>query len=250
MITRILIGLLISGAIGFAGYTKKALNISGVIGAILVGTLIYGLGGWQWGLLLVSFFIGSSLLSRFKEREKTALAEKFAKGHERDLGQTLANGGLGALLAIASILVDTSYQPVLFAAFIGAMATVNADTWATEIGVLSAHQPRMITNGQPVQVGTSGGITILGTAATVVGSAFIGSMAIVFSLLGGGSMLSTSQIFLIGTISGLAGAFFDSFLGATIQAIYYCDHCKKETEKTIHICGESTRMIRGWKWLN
>jgi uncharacterized membrane protein len=101
MITRILTGFLLSGAIGLAGYSKKALNLSGMIGATLLGTLIYGLGGWHWGLLLVSFFIGSSLLSRFREREKSALAEKFSKGHERDLGQTLANGGLGALLAIA-----------------------------------------------------------------------------------------------------------------------------------------------------
>jgi uncharacterized protein (TIGR00297 family) len=250
MITRIFAGLLISGAIGFAGYSKKALNLSGVFGAILVGTLIYGLGGWHWGLLLVSFFIGSSLLSRFKQREKNSLAEKFAKGNERDLGQTLANGGLGALLAIAYIMVDDSLQPVLFAAFIGAMATVNADTWATEIGVLSAHQPRLITNGKQVQVGTSGGVTFLGTTATAAGGLFIGLMSIVFALLAGDISLSPSLIFLIGVTSGLAGAFFDSLLGATVQAIYYCDHCKKETEKIIHTCGEPTRMIRGWKWLD
>jgi uncharacterized protein (TIGR00297 family) len=139
---------------------------------------------------------------------------------------------------------------MIFAAFIGAMATVNADTWATEIGVLSAHQPRMITTGKPVQVGTSGGVTILGTTATAAGGIFISLMAIVFALLAGDSSLSPSLIFITGTVSGLAGALFDSLLGATVQAIYFCDNCKKETEKTLHTCGKPTRMIRGWKWLD
>lgn len=248
--TPFIVGFLISGAIGLAGYAKKALSLSGLIGAILVGTLIYGLGGWVWGFLLVSFFIASSLLSRFKEREKSSLAEKFSKGHVRDLGQTLANGGLGALLAIAAGVSDDSTRPVLFAAFIGAMATVNADTWATEIGVLSDKAPRLITTGRPVQVGTSGGISFLGTTATLAGSAFIALMAVLFSFIAKENTLPPSTIFLAGTAGGLAGSLFDSLMGATVQAIYYCDHCGKETEKTLHVCGIPTRRIRGWNWLN
>jgi uncharacterized membrane protein len=40
-------------------------------------------------------------------------------------------------------------------------------------------------------------------------------------------------------------------LGATIQAIYHCPHCNKETERhPIHTCGTATSHFRGWKWLN
>jgi uncharacterized membrane protein len=47
------------------------------------------------------------------------------------------------------------------------------------------------------------------------------------------------------------GSFFDSFLGATVQAIYFCPHCEKETEKhPLHTCGTPTRRVRGLRWLN
>ena len=88
---QVLVGLILSMAIGYAGYRQGALSRSGVLGATLVGTLIFGLGGWEWGLVLIAFFVSSSLLSRYRGREKEALAEKFAKGSRRDLGQTLAN---------------------------------------------------------------------------------------------------------------------------------------------------------------
>ena len=49
---------------------------------------------------------------------------------------------------------------------------------------------------------------------------------------------------------GLAGALVDSPLGASVQAIYYCPTCEKETEKRTHGCGTPTRQERGWRWLN
>jgi uncharacterized membrane protein len=53
------------------------------------------------------------------------------------------------------------------------------------------------------------------------------------------------------TASGLFGSLFDSLLGATVQAIYFCPTEKKETEKhPLHTCGTPTVQIRGLKWLN
>jgi uncharacterized protein (TIGR00297 family) len=200
-------------------------------------------------LVLIAFFVSSSFLSRYRGREKEALAEKFAKGSQRDLGQTLANGGLGALLAIGSAVHP---HPLWSVAFVGAMATVNADTWATEIGVLSRSRPRLITTGRPVEVGASGGVSWLGTGATLAGGLFIGLLAGLLQVaspeaLDGGRILLLS---VAGLLGGLGGGFFDSLLGATVQAIYYCDRCEKETERTTHRCGAQTRSLRGWRWLN
>ena len=70
---------------------------------MLSGGLIFGLGGIPWAVLLLAFFISSSLLSRAFAASKFVLAEKFAKGSRRDYGQVLANGGLGALLALGLV---------------------------------------------------------------------------------------------------------------------------------------------------
>lgn len=248
----LLLGLVLSALMAGVGYWRRALSSSGVLGAILVGTLIFGLGGWVWGLLLITFFISSSWLSHYRQVAKQAVAEKFAKGSRRDLGQALANGGLGAILAA----VFARYpEPLLFAGFIGAMATVNADTWATELGILSYIPPRLITTGEVVTPGSSGGVTRLGIWSSVAGALVIGAVAtaltqVVSLLNGNGWSLQASSYTLLAVAGGLAGSLFDSLLGATMQGIYYCVRCAKETESPVHYCGQTARPLRGWAWLN
>jgi uncharacterized protein (TIGR00297 family) len=233
-----LLGLSLSALIAAFAFWRGSLTRSGAFGAMVIGALVFGVGGFAWGVLLVAFFVTSSALSHYKERAKEPLAEKFQKGHRRDLGQVLANGGAGALGALAYALDP---QPIFFVAFVGAMATVNADTWATELGVLSKAPPRLIATGRVVAVGTSGGVTLFGTFIALCGALLIGILAAPFFNL---------SILFISTLSGLLGSLFDSLLGATAQAIYFCDHDQKETEARVHRCGNATRLIRGWRWLD
>ena len=245
-------GLALSLAIGVIGYRRGALSGSGVAGALITGTLIFGLGGWEWGALLIVFFVSSSALSFYRAREKQALAVKFAKGNRRDLAQALANGGLAALLAVLSHLLPPRMGGaggLWFVACAGAMAAVNADTWATELGVLSPHPPRLITTGRRVEVGTSGGVTWLGTAAPLGGALTIGLVAGLELLILRHGWASVAALLLAATAGGAAGSTFDSLLGATVQAIYWCDACGKETERRVHRCGAETRLLRGLRWL-
>jgi uncharacterized protein (TIGR00297 family) len=262
--TRIGIGLLLSAGIGLLAYRRNSLSKSGVAGAIITGTAIFGFGGWTWGLVLIAFFISSSVLSHFRQVDKQAMAEKFAKGERRDLAQTLANGGVGALLALAVLLlVDLPGQPradnplyvYLTLAYFGAIAAANADTWATELGVLSQTPPRLITTGRPVPPGTSGGITAYGTLAALAGSAFIGITAFLLIQVAalattGAPLASDGPVVWIASLAGLLGSLFDSLLGATVQAMYWCDACEKETERRVHSCGTPTRPLRGWPWMS
>lgn len=245
---RLLLGLLLSAAISLLAYRRRSLSRSGVVGAIVAGTTTFGLGGWDWGLSLIFFFISSSVLSHFREREKVAIAvDKFSKGSRRDLGQVAANGGVATLLALGYGLARTqALRETLQAGYIGSLATATADTWATELGVLSPQHPRLVTNGKPVPPGTSGGITLLGTGTAAFGALALGT---VFWAL---RRIRTSLAFLplLGLVSGLAGSFLDSLLGATLQAMYYCPVCKKETERRIHGCGTSTTFLRGWPWMD
>jgi len=247
------VGFALSVLIAGLAYWRGSLTPSGVAGATMVGTLVFAMGGVTWGLLLVAFFVSSSALSHYQERAKEPLAEKFQKGHRRDLGQVAANGGWGALISLA---FGFHPDPALFIAFAGAMATVNADTWATELGVLSKIAPRLITNGRVVPVGSSGGVTPLGTFVAFCGALLIGALAILLLLVAPDPLLPFARshgllLFpIVIAAAGLFGSLFDSLLGATIQAIYFCDFDQKETESALHRCGHATRLIRGWRWLD
>jgi uncharacterized protein (TIGR00297 family) len=245
---QLLLGTALALAVGYLGYRRRSLSRSGMVGAGLVGGLAFGVGGWAWGSLLVIFFIGSSALTHFKQRRKAALADKFSKGGQRDIGQVLANGGAGALAALGHAVWP---DPVWWLAFAGAMATVNADTWATELGVLSRVRPFLLTTGHQVEPGTSGAISRAGTLAALAGAAVIGLAAAGFDLAAGVDPQMAGALLLVTTLAGLLGSVADSLLGATVQAIYQCDRCRKETERhPLHVCGAQTRRIRGLAWLN
>lgn len=238
----LVIALAISILIAALAYWRGSLSKSGAAGALLVGSLTFGLGGWVWGILLGIFFVSSSLLSHFKEEEKQKAAEKFDKGSRRDIGQVLANGGLGSLIAFLSFFFPS---PLWFPCFVGVMATVTADTWATELGTLAKKPPRLITTSQVVEIGTSGGVSPLGTAVSFCGGLLIGLSA---GILSPETPVGLTAI--AGGLAGLAGSLIDSLLGATVQQIYYCDVCQKDTERKVHKCGHETRPLRGWSWLN
>ncbi|MDQ2905760.1 MAG: DUF92 domain-containing protein [Chloroflexota bacterium] len=251
---RLLLGLLFSGAISFLAYRRRSLSRSGVPGAMVTGTTIVGLGGWNWGLSLVFFFVSSSLFSHFREREKArTAADKFSKGSQRDLLQVAANGGVATLAALGYGLLGQRQAAgdLFLAGFTGALATATADTWATELGVLSPQQPRLLTSGKRVTPGTSGGITPLGMGAAALGALAQGCIFQLTRLRQGRHARRASRFLpLIALTSGLAGSLFDSLLGATVQAMYYCPSCHKETERRIHNCGTRTTPLRGLSWLN
>jgi uncharacterized protein (TIGR00297 family) len=241
---QIIIGFLLAIIVAGLAWRVGSLSISGALAAAVTGGLVFGLGGLPWAILLMAFFITSSALSRAFKTQKASLVEKFSKGGRRDWGQVLANGGLGSLLAVGYFIPP--HHEWIWLAFAGAMAAVNADTWSTELGVISPTAPRIITTGQKVERGTSGGITWMGTLAALGGALLIAIMAVI---------VNTSQAWLTSVaviaLGGLLGALIDSVLGASIQAIYWCPRCHKETERhPTHTCGSSTNQIRGWSWIN
>ncbi len=233
------VGLVLSAAIALVAYRRGSLSRSGVLGAMLTGTLHFGFGGPTWGLTLIAFFVSSTALGKVREREKEAVAAQYAKGGRRDFLQTVANGGIGVAFAVIYWLYPA---PWVFAAFVGALASVAGDTWATEIGVLSRRPPRLITTGRIVPPGTSGGVSPLGTGAIVVGGVFVGAVAAGLAVAFG-SGVGTWWVIVVGALAGLAGGLSDSLLGATAQAQY------RDAAGTVTEQERGGTRVRGVGWM-
>jgi uncharacterized protein (TIGR00297 family) len=223
---------------------RRTLTGGGAASATVAGTAVVAGGGGWWGALLVAFFTSSSALSRLARR-RSPVSNVAARGDERDAVQVLANGGVATLLAIAAAFATPTTRVVLYSAYAGAVASATADTWATEIGALSATPPRSIVSGRPVLPGTSGGVTRLGTLASAVAATLIGLLAAARPDRGADH---ARPAILRGTmLAGLAGSIADSLFGATLQAVYHCPVCDQLTERQRHPCGTSTILVRGYR---
>nr|WP_255654339.1 DUF92 domain-containing protein [Cohnella sp. REN36] len=238
-----------STSIAGAAYTKRALSGSGFLAAVILGTVMYALGSAVWFGSLIAFFISSTLWSKWKKHAKENVESGYEKTGRRDAGQVLANGGLGLLLCAAN-----SMWPHLlwWYAFLGVMAAVTADTWATEIGGLSRTPPRSIKTGHRVTPGTSGGVSALGLGASLAGGLFIGAVAWTLLLAVSGQTAPdavAAPLRLIAWVgiaglAGLIGSLADSWIGATWQLMYRCVECGREIEQARH-CGKPALLIQG-----
>lgn len=245
--------------IALLAWRLRWLSTSGAVSACIMGFLIFWLGGGKAILPLLAFFVSSSLLSKLtrysrnlrdrKElREKSAAFETLSeKGSTRDASQVWANGGVAVailLLHRACVLAGIpSYRlegfPILFLA---SLATVNADTWATELGRLAGQTPRSLRDFRRVAPGTSGAITPVGTLAAL-GGAFVVPLS-VYSLwpLGPAQLVAAAW-------AGFLGSLIDSLLGASLQAQFRHPETGMPTERRF-IDGQPTVHYRGLRWMN
>ncbi len=226
--------------IAYLSFRFKFLSLTGSIATFLLATVVFGIGGLSWTIPILTFFIPSSFLSKVGKSKKKKFEDTFEKSGTRDLYQVFANGGIGGILAILSALYpEYDYWYFLY---ILSLMVATADTWSTELGVLSKKPPILITTFKPVKPGISGGISFFGTISGLAGSALI-----LFS----GSFFThfTGFEIIILLVLSVFGNFLDSIIGATIQAQYQCNVCQKYTEKQMH-CNQSSKIISGFHFIN
>jgi uncharacterized protein (TIGR00297 family) len=205
------------------------------LAAWTVGVLVLLGTGWQGGAVLAAFFISSNLVSAVGPRPGPGLDPK---PDRRDLWQVYANGGAAALGAGVG-LVDHGLGIWLVTTTLAAAA---ADTWATSIGARSRALPRLAWSGRTVPAGSSGGMTLLGTAGGAAGALIVA---------GTGAIATDMPLLLpIGTLIGFLGMVADSTLGALLQGRFHCPACNAASEWRVHRCGEATTREGGMAWLN
>ena len=187
--------------LGLITYWRKALDLFGSIFMIIMGIVIIFTAGVHWLILIFLFLILGLVSTKYKHQYKKDIG---VYEGTRTLKNVISNGIVPFIMAAFGN----------YGGFIGSIATATADTLASEIGV-TVH-PRLITTLKKVPPGTDGGISVLGTAAGIIGAGIIGVAAYLL-----GIFPDPFVTLKISIIAGTVGCFVDSILGAVLERRNY-----------------------------
>jgi len=225
-------------AVTAASLKARFLAPSGSVATFLLAVVVFGVGGWKWSVPILIFFVLSSLLSKVGSAKKRATSDLHEKGSTRDYAQVFANGGIPGIVVFASVVVPAfDWYPI----YLGAVAAVTADTWGTEIGMMTKGRTVLITTFRPVARGSNGGVSVRGFLGATAGASLIGMSALAWGI----SAVTAGVL----AAAGVIGSVVDSIAGATVQARYRCSVCSKVTEKRMH-CGSPSVHAGGMRWIS
>ncbi|MDG6997119.1 MAG: DUF92 domain-containing protein [Nitrososphaerota archaeon] len=242
----VLAGVLLIALLAVIAIRVKAIDASGAVAGALITLATFFAGWFSWLFVMVAFFVISSVLTRFRYDYKLSIASAQEKGGTRSWPNTVANGLVSALAALAYLY---SHQELFVIVFLGAVSVAMSDTIATEVGLLSNSKPRAITDPRRyVEPGTSGGVSFLGELAATISSFCIGILAIVLRVVPYES--NTAVLVLLSVVvGGIVGTNFDSLLGGTVQSLRKCTVCGAFTENRSHH-NRATTVVRGSRFVD
>ncbi len=240
------LGTLVLLGISAASFRFHATDAWGSVSGFFLGLLIGLTSGWAWVAVLLSFLVMGSAATRYRYQYKLSIHAAEEKRGARGFKNVIANGAVAGFIAVLNYFWPATLFPRLLPSFalavifVAAISSAAADTLATEIGLLSSAKPVLITKpSSTTPPGMSGGVTILGELAALLGAS---AMAVVAAALG---VLPVVPVSLFSAAAaGFIGCNVDSLLGGTIQTLYVCNVCNAFTEKKVH-CGQPARKMKG-----
>ncbi|MFB6200545.1 MAG: TIGR00297 family protein [Halorhabdus sp.] len=212
----IAVALAITIALGYVSYALETASLPGMLTGVLLSLLTIVVGDYGWFAVLITFFGGGGLASKFRYDEKVTRGIAQENDGARGSGNVLANSlvALIAVLAAAASPQLTGRSPEVFLfVFAGSVAAAMSDTLSSEFGGLY-DAPRLITTFERVEPGTDGAITWQGELAGIAGAAIIAGLA--FGVFGTVGVAGAVVI----VFSGIVGMTVDSLLGATLEGTW------------------------------
>jgi uncharacterized protein (TIGR00297 family) len=200
---------LIYFVLGWLSFRRKKVDRSG-FASISITTAILILSNSYAILTGISVtFISSAIITTFKKKLSFGSHDNNGDESPRNWKQAIANIGIPVLLTL--VQYPTNQKSLIFTAF-AALACSTADTWSSEIGVLSRKKPIFLLSRKITNSGVSGGVTLLGTFCSIIGSFIISAVYLYYF-----DSIKEASIILI---LGFLGALTDSLIGELFQAKY------------------------------
>jgi uncharacterized protein (TIGR00297 family) len=239
MQAELLIGFCSAAAISLLAWRLRALDGFGALAALAMGTIVFGLGGIMPSAALVLFFVSGSILSALPGKPKVRTGDE---SHGRSWKQVAANGSVPTLLVLATLIFPSYREPLLISA-VAAIAAAAADSWSTEIGTRYGGIAHDILSWKPVVPGLSGGVSLAGFLAALIGATLIACSTYPIS------STRRLQAGVAVILAGFCGAVSDSIIGSSLQGRYRCEICGELTETTEH-CDRQPLLVKGKGWID
>ncbi|MGA8543360.1 MAG: DUF92 domain-containing protein [Thermoplasmata archaeon] len=210
-------GIVFTVALAVGAVAAYALTpLAGVVAAAF-GVVIVALVGFPFLALLILFVVGSVLATRFRIQEKRSKHVQEGVAGERGVSNVVAHIVLPTALAIAGgVAPPLLATPALAVLYASALAFGAADTFASELGVLSG-SARSILTFRKVEPGTNGGVSTVGEAWAVVGAAITAFVGVGLFRLFSTALPSTAVFLGTVVVAGFLGCQVDSVLGETLE---------------------------------
>ena len=198
----------VNGLVAFMGHRARTVSTSGAVAGALIGTVIVVSAGWgAWGLLMATF-IAASVTSRIGLKRKSLLGIAEERGGRRGAGNAIANTGVAAAAAILAATTYTTGSALI--GFVAALSAAGSDTVASEIGKAFGRHTYRVPTFAPVPPGTSGAISLEGTAAGLMA-------ALALATIGLGLHLVDHEAILPIVAGATVGSFSESVMGSTLE---------------------------------
>ncbi|EUC47443.1 hypothetical protein COCMIDRAFT_3537 [Bipolaris oryzae ATCC 44560] len=236
-------------ALIYRAWSRNSLTPVGILAAF-VTAVIHTVHPWSvFTVLLAVFFLAGSSVTKVKHDIKAKLTQSAtgASGGEgaRNHIQVFANSGIASVLILLHLwqlrkdgryedegLCWTGNSDILVTGIVANYAAVAADTFSSELGILSKSKPRLITAPwRIVPPGTNGGVTTTGLGAGLLGALIISLSSTMFMpFCKDWSFAEKTKYTLALTAAGFNGTLLDSLLGALLQASVVDVHSGKVVE--------------------
>jgi uncharacterized protein (TIGR00297 family) len=209
ILTRLPAAVGLNAMVALAGYRAKTVSLSGAVCGAIIGSVIFTATGWRGWTLLLATFLSAAITSRLGLRRKTLLGIAEERGGRRRAANAIANTGVAAAAALVALLSPSASAALI--AFAAALTAGGSDTVASEIGKAWGRHAYLVPTFRHVPPGTSGAVSVEGTAAGLIGAFVLASLAAALQLIPTAALVPVA-------LAATIGAFVESTLGATLEA--------------------------------
>lgn len=188
------------------------LSVSGIGAALLLGILTWRAFGSSGYLLVATYFLIGTAVTKLKitQKEAQGIAEK--KRGRRGPGSVIGSSAAGCVCSLLSVfgVGGIAYAGVWQLGFVASFCTKLSDTVSSEIGKAYGKTTYLVTSLKVVPRGTEGAVSVEGTIAGLLASILLAGVGYIMG------EVNISQAVICVVASQIAN-FGESLIGASIQ---------------------------------